>query len=257
MKYSCVNFRGVLRRGKSAFRKAVSAVFFPDSCAVCGGVAYGKPLCGKCRESLLKEAAQNCNERRCEACGKRLLSEEGMCMQCRAEEAPSKKLDGIRPVFPYLLRKKKLLYVWKITGKKSLTPFFAECVEKVYTHDFRGLPVVPVPPRPGKIRSNGWDQTDSLTKEFCAKNKVKALHLLLRTSGQQQKKLGRRERLSGSGQYVASKRLIEMKDEDKPRHVVLIDDVMTTGSTLFRCASVLKKYGIEKVSAMTLFNVPS
>ncbi|MCR4940953.1 MAG: hypothetical protein K5930_12740 [Treponemataceae bacterium] len=224
---------------------------------MCGGLAYGLSLCRECRSALLKEASENCDDRRCSVCGKKMLSEDEVCLQCRSSEAaPAKGLDGIRPVFSYLLKKKKLLYEWKIAGKENLSPFFADCLATVYKHDFQGLPLVPVPPRPGKIRTNGWDQTDSLVREFSIRYKVDVLKLLVRTSGQQQKKLGRSERLSASGQYMASKALVAMAAEKKPCHVVLLDDVMTTGSTLSHCASVLKENGIEKVSAMTLFTVP-
>ena len=234
----------------------MSASVFPDECVLCGKVAYGVPLCWTCRESLLQEASESVCRRCCDVCGKPLLSEMEKCMQCRSEESPAKRLDGIRPVFPYLLAKKMLLYTWKIAGCKQLTPFFAECMEKVYRHEFQGIPIVPVPPRPGKIRANGWDQTSSLALQFHIAYGVEILDYLVRTSGLQQKKLGRKERLSREAQYQASKLLVREKKENVPSHVVLLDDVMTTGSTLCSCAAVLKAYGVEKVSALTLFIVP-
>lgn len=257
MKSIYFNISRAIDLGKSFSRMALSKIFFPSTCLMCASMAYGLPLCESCRKSLLKEALENCDDKSCSVCGKKMLSEDAICMQCRSSEAPAKGLDGIRPAFPYLLKKKKILYEWKIAGEKSLTPFLAQCIEKVYFRYFSGLPVVPVPPRPGKIRSSGWDQTDSLVREFCRRTDVRRFDLLVRLSGQQQKKLGREERLSSSGQYCPSKKLLSMEADKRPKHVVLIDDVMTTGSTLYHCASVLKEYGIEKVSAMTLFTVPS
>ena len=245
----------------SFLRATVSASVFPETCILCGTVTFGIPLCRSCRNSLLEEAYSSCNSSHCKMCGKPLLSEDEVCLQCRTENAPSKTLDGIRSVFPYLLRKKLLLYQWKIAGKRMLTPFFAECMEKVYTHYFNGLPIVPVPPRPGKIWKNGWDQTDNLSSVFRRKYGVEVIKYLERTSGLQQKKLGRTERLMRSGQYKASKLLIRAarntNQKNLPHHVVLLDDVMTTGSTLSCCATVLKSFGIEKVSALTLFTVPA
>lgn len=40
-----------------------------------------------------------------------------------------------------------------------------------------------------------------------------------------------------------------------PMEVVLMDDVITTGATVNRCASVLKANGIARVYAMSLFMV--
>lgn len=36
------------------------------------------------------------------------------------------------------------------------------------------------------------------------------------------------------------------------RHVLLIDDVLTTGTTIVQCAKVLHRAGAQKVSAMTI-----
>jgi len=252
---------GAFHHVLSSFRAAVSASVFPETCILCGTATFGVPLCCSCRNSLLAEASESCYSAHCKMCGKPLLSEDETCLQCRTADAPSKALDGIRSVFPYLLRKKYLLYEWKIAGHKSLTPFFAECLLTLYSHCCAGLPLVPVPPRPGKIRKNGWDQTDSLASVFKRKYGINVIKYLERTSGMQQKKLGRTERLTRSGQYKASNLLIRSAQDDKqkklPSHVVLLDDVMTTGSTLCSCAAVLKSFGIEKVSALILFTVPA
>jgi predicted amidophosphoribosyltransferase len=40
--------------------------------------------------------------------------------------------------------------------------------------------------------------------------------------------------------------------EVEDRHVVLIDDVFTTGATMNECAVVLKKAGAARVTAFTL-----
>ena len=251
----------IIHRIHASLRTAVSASFFPETCVLCGTASYGIPLCRSCRNSLAEEASGSCVSAHCEICGKPLLSEDGVCMQCRTENSPAKTLDGIRSVFPYLLRKKMLLFEWKIAGCRNLTPLFAECIEKVYSYNFAGLPVVPVPPRPGKIREKGWDQTDSLASVLKQKYCITVLKYLERTSSVQQKKLGRQERLSRDGQYRASNLLNRsaqnIKQKNLPPHVVLLDDVMTTGSTLSCCASVLKSFGIEKVSALTLFTVPA
>ncbi|MCR4714347.1 MAG: hypothetical protein K5751_08225 [Treponemataceae bacterium] len=274
------NFHSVAYFVSAFFRKAVSAAFFPDTCILCGTASYGIPLCRTCVNSLSKEASDAPVSAHCVICGKPILSEIEICMQCRTEKVPARNLDGICSVFPYLLNKKQLLYEWKIAGRKSLTPFFAECMEKLYAYNFKGLPIVPVPPRPGKIHKKGWDQTDSLASVFKRKYGVEVLKYLERTSMVQQKKLGRTERLSRNSQYKASKILVRAaqykenrvtkndyiygrknvsfcEENHLPSHVVLLDDVMTTGSTLSSCAAVLKSYGIEKVSALTLFTVPA
>ena len=119
--------------------------------------------------------------------------------------------------------------------------------------------IVPVPPRPGKIRKTGWDQTESIAKKLERCPDVRVIRILKRTETVQQKKLNRQQRLvhSGAGYSLNEKAVEHFFDNGLlPESVVLIDDIITTGSTLKACASVLKNAGIKRVSAVTLFTVP-
>jgi predicted amidophosphoribosyltransferase len=37
-----------------------------------------------------------------------------------------------------------------------------------------------------------------------------------------------------------------------PKHVVLIDDIVTTGATLHECAKVLQKAGVHRIDAWVI-----
>ncbi|HPX25525.1 MAG TPA: phosphoribosyltransferase family protein, partial [Treponemataceae bacterium] len=65
----------------------------------------------------------------------------------------------------------------------------------------------------------------------------------------QQKKLNRDERIHQLGHLYELKKNIT----NIPEEVVIIDDIMTTGVTLENCAEVLKRAGVKKVHAVTLF----
>jgi len=88
------------------------------------------------------------------------------------------------------------------------------------------------------------------------------LPLLVRKSRTQQKKLGREQRLDGIGSSYfpvgekKSRKLLGALFSGKiPNAVVLLDDVMTTGSTLEDCAEILKEMGVAHVYCVTLFTV--
>lgn len=172
-------------------------------------------------------------------------------MECR-DSPVLKSTDKMIPLFSYRLWNKELLFMWKIQGLRALSYFFAGLVSKALK-ELQIEYIVPVPPRPGKIKKNGWDQIDELCKILKFHYGFKLLSLLERTSSTQQKKLNREERLSTiQSAYVLSEKVYEVL----PSELCIIDDVCTTGSTIETCAHIIKaNTTVKKVYAMTLFAV--
>jgi predicted amidophosphoribosyltransferase len=111
--------------------------------------------------------------------------------------------------------------------------------------------LVPVPPRPGKIKTRGWDQIAYLGKVLERLRRESPGYppvypCLKRLPSASQKKLGRDQRKTN---LLGRIRCVK----DIPPGAVLFDDVITTGSTLDACASALKNGGAQRVYAVCLF----
>ena len=146
----------------------------------------------------------------------------------------------------------------RLQNQRNLSLLFAEiCKSVIKKRISENIFIVPVPPRPGKIRSRGWDQIEELSEILKVKFGYKVLKLLERTEKNQQKKLDRKKRLSSKGKiYTESKLLKRLSSENSlPEHVLLIDDVLTTGVTVESCCEILKNAGISKVDVLSLFVV--
>jgi predicted amidophosphoribosyltransferase len=114
----------------------------------------------------------------------------------------------------------------------------------------------PVPPRPGKIKHNGWDQVEYLAG-LLEKERGRGdfftppvCRCLERLPSESQKELDReKRRLNLKGRIVlrAGKGAGPV-----PRRAVLVDDVYTTGSTMEACAEALKRGGAEEVYGICL-----
>jgi predicted amidophosphoribosyltransferase len=276
MKYSKFSAARLIDRAIFFLRE----YFFPSGCAMCGmsllsadETWYG--LCEDCHGELNEETAwlrEGSSAERCDLCGKPLISEDGRCLSCRSGEERS--FDRLVVLFPYMGKFRRLFGAYKFDKNTALGHFFAEKIREALelfpaeNIDQFELPVVPVPPRPGKIKKAGWDQVEYLIrllerqKKDPGKNarfpgRAGAGHFqrrqtdfpvcrcLKRLPSKIQKELDRKNRLKNlQGRIVLVKKA--------PAEAVIIDDVLTTGSTMDVCAAALKSGGCRKVYGICL-----
>jgi len=226
-------------------------LFFQTGCGVCGQPCisldeawYG--LCDDCRGKIEQYLAEIQGLESCEYCGKPLISEQGRCLSCRRTEASG--VDRAIVLFPYSGKYRKLLSSYKFDKHIALGNFFVEIIRKAL--EKKGLPVetaiVPVPPRPGKIRNIGWDQVEYLAKLLEEGKDLFVSRCLKRLRSKSQKELDRKSRKTNlKGRIIPKKQ--------SPKTAVIIDDVITTGSTLDVCAHALKESGAQTVYGLCLF----
>jgi ComF family protein len=110
-----------------------------------------------------------------------------------------------------------------------------------------------VPLHTERLRERGYNQTLELAKPL-----AKALHIpldaraLIRTrSTSAQTRLDAKARRRNLRDAFALKPGIAL-----PAHVAILDDVMTTGTTLRECARVLRRAGVERVDVWALARAP-
>jgi ComF family protein len=184
---------------------------------------------------------------KCGLCGKPLISEIELCLPCRKGDHHS--YDRLWVIFPYSGKYRKLLSMYKFKKNLSLAKFLAEKILEILREPLlKDAVIVPVPPRPGKIKDTGWDQVDYLVKRLIrlSKDDVSLCRCLKRTKSKTQKQLDRAERIENlKGRISVCAKI--------PKTVLIIDDVITTGSTMEVCSSVLKENGAEKVYGLWLF----
>ncbi|AEE17004.1 ComF family protein [Treponema brennaborense] len=260
MTFSAALFRAESFFGTAA-RRLLSFLCERYTCVYCGAPVVSSVVCDSCAAEKLLVWTPTFSEAgrrlRCRVCGIELLSERDVCMRCR-ETPLLAHTERVFPVHTYVLRKKDLLVLWKIRGVRQLSALFAEVVAGVLSTelcDGAVLPIVPVPPRPGKIRKCGWDQIADLCRFLKLKYGFPILPLLERRSAEQQKTLNRSQRLLNLGKSYAADARALRRCKSVPEAVVLLDDILTTGVTLETCAAVLQSVGVKRVFACTLFIV--
>ncbi len=208
----------------------------------------------------------------CEACGKNLLKNETMlCTNClyhipktkfhTEKDNPMNRLFyGITNIsyataFFYFLKGSKyrvLIHKLKYGGQKEIGIELGRMAGTEIAGSFFDETdlIIPVPLHPAKKRLRGYNQSEMIAQGLSeTSGKEMRTDILIRqkfTETQTKKNLEeRRKNVSTAFKVSKSESLIG-------KHILLIDDVVTTGSTLIACAEELLKTENVKVSAFVL-----
>ena len=144
------------------------------------------------------------------------------------------------------------IYRYKFQNKRSYAQIFARELAKVYGEQIKkwGIQaIIPVPLHKKRRRKRGFNQAELLAAILAEETKIpletNALFRIRETT--HQKKLGHHGRIwnlynafAVSGSWIPAE------------NVLLIDDIYTTGSTMNKCAKMLKKAGVQKVYFLTI-----
>ncbi|MEZ5507390.1 MAG: ComF family protein [Gammaproteobacteria bacterium] len=118
--------------------------------------------------------------------------------------------------------------------------------------------LLPVPMHPAKQRQRGFNQAAVLAHRVGKQLKIPVRHDLLskRTSTEEQKTLSREQRQRNLANAFKLERVKLLQMRPRPRHIALVDDVITTGTTTAQLAALLKKSGIARVDVWALAKTP-
>ncbi len=125
--------------------------------------------------------------------------------------------------------------------------------------------VMPLPLAPERLEERGFNQALALAKHLVAKNKIDASSLIRTRNTAPQRLLDREARqrnvanafaLQAPPDKARSKSYSNANASFSGKHILLIDDVMTTGATLVAASQPLYKAGAAKVSAVVIAHTP-
>ncbi len=215
-------------------------LYAPFTCVGCGE-ELDTLLCSSCAQHLPIVPS------RCYKC-KATTRDYATCTTCRSKSS----LSHVYVAVHYTDLPKELLKVTKYQRARggtvpiatAMAPLLSACPEDVL--------LVPIPTATGRVRQRGYDQAELLAKEISSQTGLTRANCLARQGQAHQVGATRAERLrhlEGAFRAVYTDRL-----QDK--HIVLVDDVLTTGATVETAARILKKAGARQVDAV-VFAQPS
>ena len=222
-----------------SFLDSVLDFIFPPTCAGCG--ATGSLICANCENKFvwIKEPI-------CVTCGQPTL-ELGKCAQC-TKVPPA--IDQIRAPILYTEGVTRIIHNLKYYDQFALAKPLAQLMSAAvpqFKLPFESNLILPIPLHKKREKERGYNQAGLLAKELGKLLNLPVSQNALRRVRQteSQAKLTREERMENmSSAFEADGDVVQQK------HILLIDDVCTTGATLFAAAAQLKAAGACSVSGL-------
>jgi competence protein ComFC len=222
---------------------------FPSFCPICNNeLKSTEIICQRCLDK-----AFFVSRKRCKICGKPIKSGK-ICGNCR-EETPY--FDLVISCGSYVPPFSDIIKFFKYRNRPSLSTKLARKLYSNYNSraDARDIEYLSWIPMTGaEKRERGYNQSRLLAEEFSKISSLTSINLLRKTSSiPSQTTLPYEKRfVNVKNAYRIRKKTLKEFKGNLENGIILVDDVLTTGSTLNECARELKEAGFKKVIGLVL-----
>ncbi len=223
-----------------------------NSCLLCGASSKGTlALCTPCLTELPNIPSA------CVCCALALgpdTTAQQLCGQCRVNPPP---FEHCYPLGDYGFPLREMIAHLKFHGRFSIGRALGQLLAQRLAPVFRAAPpdaLLPVPLHAARLRQRGFNQSIELAQQLSqyldipiALNYCKRLRASKPQRG-----------LSATARKQNVKGVFRLEPEamkGTPRHIVIVDDVVTTMATAQAIAYLLKKEGVERVDVACLARV--
>lgn len=221
-------------------------LLFPRRCPICDKAMFSSVFmktelcCADCREipEYVKEPV-------CKKCGKPIENERAeYCYDCRKH--PGGFAQG-KALWIYKDQVKESMYRFKYQNRQEYARYYGSEIVRVYGEWMKRNKIeaiVPIPLHWTKKRRRGYNQAQLLAAEIGKQTGLPVYPKLLKRikKTKAQKNLDETERKNN-----LKKAFKTQENKVQLSHILLVDDIYTTGSTINEAALELKRAGIEQV----------
>lgn len=199
------------------------------------------PKCPACKARVHEQGAW------CQACLANILSPRQINVLAHGLRA----LDSCQVICEYQGALKRIIHDMKFRQQRKYTVHLSWLLQYVHLDESSHQPlVIPVPLHRERLRERGYNQAEAIFKRWAKEEKLlwqpELLERIRYTIPQWE--LNLRERR----QNMRHAFVIPRPEKIKKQHIILVDDIVTTGITLEECAAALKKAGAVSVRAVVI-----
>ena len=228
--------------------EAAVSLLYPPVCTICGeNVRGGEYLCNRCEAKVVRIVAPFCQK--CSEPFQGSITSEFTCANCAHRtiyfEAAVSAYRG-RGIVREIIHEFK--YGRQIHLRHLVARWLQAALDDERIRGSRFDIIAPVPLHATRLRERGFNQASLLAASLSAKTSIPSKRVLERIRyATTQTALDRSERMENLHNAFRLRKNANVRG----LRVLLIDDVLTTGSTLSECARILKRAGALSVYAAT------
>ena len=227
---------------------AIASLLYPPVCTICGAnVRAGEYLCDQCDTKAARIVAPFCKT--CSEPFEGAISGTFTCANCAhrtihfAAAVAAYRSRGIVRQIIHDFKYRRQIYLRHLVAR-----WLRAAMDDKRLRDLQFDMIVPVPLHPARQRERGFNQATLLAESLSAEISIRSKPALERIRyTTTQTALDRAERMENLHNAFRLRKNADVRG----LRVLLIDDVLTTGSTLSECARVLKRAGALSVHAAT------
>jgi len=235
---------------------AMLRALVPSDCPLCGARSRGGLLCETCEDAICWAARTPATlglPWRCRRCALPLPAHDAACPDCEGREPAFERtfiaFDYVPPADALVLQLKNSL---RYGRADLLGNLLAEAIRHHGTPLHPATVLVPIPASAASLRRRGFNPAGEIARAVGRDLGMPVRRDLLARNREQAKQsgLGRLERRRAAQTLYAS------SPHARGMHVALVDDVMTTGSTMHAAATALRAAGAASVVALAVARAP-
>lgn len=207
----------------------IIALAAPHLCSGCG--IEGDALCPNCKYDIISEPFEHCA-----ACGKGLPRSNGICSLCDMQYSRAWCVANRRDAL------RNLISDYKYRNVKAAHKHLADLLDEHLPELPENTVIVPIPTINSHIRRRGYDHMLLIARRLAKLRKMPLSTHLERANSYTQQSSGRAKRIEQAKNAFRCSYAL-----DKNKIYLVVDDVVTTGSTVNYASKTLREAGASEV----------
>ena len=224
-----------LRRGI----QALAFILFPPQCLLCAAPGQtGRDVCAGCENDLPRNLSA------CQRCARPLKISHSQSLICGACLYKPPAFNHTLAPFLYQFPVEQMLQRLKFKGHLVVARLMADLLgDALAERDAWPQAIIPVPLHPRRLRERGFNQSLEIARPIAQRFGIPLLHQQVYRAHYQRPQTG----LNLHERQNNIRRAFKLKRDLQVQRLAIVDDIMTSGSTVNELALALRSAGAQHI----------